>query len=296
MKNTHSLIVALTLVAITACEGKGGRRVAATIDGQPVYADIVDKAVEADIYKSLCDIYDVRLKATQELIGIRLLDEEAKKSGKTVNKLIADCQSRHTGDSLSAERARALIIDSLAASRKIEINLMQPVAPLVRTDSALPHSRGKKGAEVTLTVISDFDCGLCQTMHLAYSELCEQYKDRVEFRHICLSDSVRPATLAAEAAGKQEAYWAMHDTLMRIHDVVDDKLAERLAVSLGLDVERFVRDYYSPTTRQAIEESFTYLSGHGADRTPMVLINNHPVRYPTEKGYIAEEIERSINE
>lgn len=296
-KNISSLVALLSLVAMTAaCNDKSGRRIAATIDGQPVYGDVVDKAVEREIYESLCDIYDIRVRATRELIGIRLIDDEAKKNGTTANELIANYVERHKGDSLSAERARALIIDSLAASHEIELSLKPPVAPLVRTDSASAHTRGKVGAKVTLTVISDFDCGLCQTMHLTYSDLYEKYKDKVEFRHICFSDSVRPATLAAEAAGTQDAYWAMHDTLMRIHDVIDDKAAERLAAALGLDMEKFVYDYYSPSTAQTELRSFAYLSANGVDRTPMVLINSRPLRNPTDRAYIENEIERAINE
>lgn len=297
MRNLCCLIALLSLMAMTAaCTGKGGRRVAATIDGQPVYGDIVDKAVEKEIYESLCDIYDIRLKATQELIGIRLLDGEAKKYGVTVNELIANYIERHNDDSLSAERARTLIIDSLATAHEIEIRLTPPVAPLIWTDSALTHSRGKIGAKVTLTVISDFDCGLCQTMHLAYCDLYDKYKDIVEFRHVCFSDSVRPATLAAEAAGMQDAYWAMHDTLMRIHDAMDDRAAENLAAALGLDMDKFAHDYYSPSTTQAELRSFAHLSANGVDRTPIVLINNRPVRNPTDRACIEKEIERAIYE
>lgn len=280
----------------TACNGKEERRAVATIDGQPVYADIVDKAVEAEIYESLCDIYDIRLKATQELLGIKLLQEEAKGRGLTANELITNFQKSRTGDSLSAEQARTMIIDSLAAVHEIKISLRPPVAPAVRTDSALTHSRGRIGAKVTFTVISDFDCGLCQTMDIAYNDLLSKYKDRVEFRHICFSDSVRPSSLAAEAAGMQEAYWAMHDTLMRIHDEIDNAAAERLAAALGLDMERFARDYYSQAVAAAEWRSFAYLSANGIVRTPMVLINNHPVRDPTDKSYIEKEIERALNE
>lgn len=296
-KNICYPIALLSLVAMTAaCSGKSERRIAATIDGQPVYGDVVDKAVEREIYESLCDIYDIRIRATRELIGIRLLDDEAKKNGITCSELIANYIERHNGDSLSAELARTLIIDSLASAHEIEIRLMPPVAPPARTDSASAHTRGRIGAKATLTVISDFDCGLCQTVHLTYSDLYDKYKDKVEFRHICFSDSVRPATLAAEAAGLQDAYWAMHDTLMRMHDVIDDKAAERLAAALGLDMEKFVHDYYSPSTAQTELRSFAYLSANGVDRTPMVLINNRPLRNPTDRAYIEKEIERAINE
>ena len=296
IKSISGMAALLLVAAISSCNNKSERKIAASIDGQPIYVKTVDKAVEREIYENLCDIYDIRLNATRELIGIRLLQDEAKKEGVGASDLIAQYMKQHADKQLSEERAREMLIDSLAAGRDIKIALRPPIAPSINTDSALAHSRGNINSKVVVTVVSDFDCGLCQTMHLAYNDLLKEYKDRVEFRHICFSDSVREATLAAEAAGMQGDYWAMHDTLMLIHDYVDDKAVENLAEGLGLDMEQFTRDYYSQATANAVMRSFAYLSANGADKTPMVLINNHPVRFATDKYFIAQEIERALNE
>ena len=50
------------------------------------------------------------------------------------------------------------------------------------------------------------------------------------------------AAEAAEAAGAQGAFWAMHDMLLAAQDELTRRDLKRYAEELGLDLERFVDD------------------------------------------------------
>jgi len=117
---------------------------------------------------------------------------------------------------------------------------------VVPVDVERDHLRGPLDAPVTLVEYGDFECPHCGQAEPAVRELLLEAGDvRYVWRHLPLTD-VHPraqlAAEAAEAAGEQDAFWAMHDLLFRHQDALTPRDLVGYAGELGLDVERFAAD------------------------------------------------------
>ena len=284
------------VLAATSCAPDESRRMVATIGDEPIYADVVDKATELAVYEHLYDIYDIRRRATAELIGIRLIELSAKENGISPDSVIAAFRNRHGGREAEAEIVRSELIDSLAERYGAEICLKPPIAPAVEVDSAETRRRGQIGAKVAVTIISDYDCGLCQAMHKGLEGLFRKYGDRVEFRQIDFSDEASVQARAAHAADMQDAYWAMHDTLMCLHGEVTPAAILSIAATMGLDADQFTTDMADEEAATGIRRNSAYLCRQGILRTPTIMINNHPLRLTADIKDVEKEIERALNE
>jgi len=82
------------------------------------------------------------------------------------------------------------------------------------------HIRGRPNAPVTLVEYGDYECPFCGAANLVVTEILSGMGNELcfVFRHFPLT-TVHPhaqlAAEAAEAAGVQDAFWPMHDTLIR---------------------------------------------------------------------------------
>ena len=85
-------------------------------------------------------------------------------------------------------------------------------------DPERDHIRGPTEAPVTVVEYGDFECPYCGKAEPVLRQLLRDFGDiRYVWRHLPLND-VHPraqlAAEAAEAAGEQDAFWAMHDLLL----------------------------------------------------------------------------------
>ena len=128
------------------------------------------------------------------------------------------------------------------------------------------------------------------------AQLQKQYPEdvRVVFRHFPLEsihDKAALAAQAAEAAGKQDKFWEMHDLLFERQDEwsqlsVDEFknwLAER-AVELGLDSEQFNADLDSEAIVAKVKKAWDDGQAAGFPGTPLVLINGNFYSGPMDFG------------
>ena len=88
--------------------------------------------------------------------------------------------------------------------------------------------------------------------------LQREYGDamRFVFRHFPLEEiypHARAAAAAAEAAGAQDAFWAMHDHLFEHQQALDDGDLRKYAVDLGLVPGRFDGDRSSADVADRID-------------------------------------------
>ena len=122
----------------------------------------------------------------------------------------------------------------------------------VITDLAVPvdpdrdHIRGPEESLVTVVEYGDFECPYCGLAEPAVRELLRDYGEvRYVWRHLPLNDvhpNAQLAAEAAEAAGKQGAFWDMHDLLLDHQDALNPRALIGYADSLGLDTDRFAAD------------------------------------------------------
>jgi Na+/H+ antiporter NhaA len=163
-----------------------------------------------------------------------------------------------------AARVRAL----LGKSRQLT-DLVPPV------DIARDHVRGPADAAVTVVEYGDFECPWTAMAAPTARELLADNADiRYVWRHLPLHD-VHPhaqlAAEAAEAAGEQGAFWAMHDMLLANQTDLGLEDLVTYAAMLGLDIDRFRDDLRRVAARVARDAESADLSGVAG--TPTFFIN-----------------------
>lgn len=135
-----------------------------------------------------------------------------------------------------------------------------PVPPLGPED----HVRGE--GEL-LVVYADLACPHCAA---AWAEIAAR-PNRVAFRHFPVaSKHPRAPALhaAAEAAGRQGAFFAMVDSLYADRAHVDDPHLWRRVEELGLDLDRFEADRRSEAVAARVRRDFQSGIRAGVTTTP----------------------------
>jgi protein-disulfide isomerase len=138
------------------------------------------------------------------------------------------------------------------------------VPPIVADD----HATGE-GTEVT--VYADFGCPYCAAAWARIRAL----PLRLCFRHFPMaSKHPRAPALhaAAEAAGRQGAFWEMCDSLYADRGRVDDPHLWERAGRFGLDLERFNSDRRSDAVRERVERDFVSGVRAGVTGTPTAFV------------------------
>jgi protein-disulfide isomerase len=138
------------------------------------------------------------------------------------------------------------------------------------------HVRGTGAVE--LVEFADLECPYCRDAAPSLRRVLERLDGRVRlrFRHFPI-ESRHPhalrAALAAEAAGRQGAFWAMHDRLFDHQKALEDADLLGHAAALGLDVGRFETDLDDPALAAAVEADRQAGAEAGVRSTPAFFID-----------------------
>lgn len=140
-----------------------------------------------------------------------------------------------------------------------------------------PVMGNAQGALVTLVVFSEFQCPYCGRLAPTLKALMERYPDilRVVFRHnpLAFHKGAMPAAKAALAAHKQGRFWEMHDRLFEDRNKLDEDSIFGFASQLGLDMQRFEKDFRDPASDVRIRQDMQAAAGIGASGVPTTFIN-----------------------
>ena len=137
--------------------------------------------------------------------------------------------------------------------------------------------RGPLESPVTLVEYGDFECPSCGLAEPIVRELLADLGDvRYVWRHLPLRD-VHPhaqmAAEAAEAAGRQGAFWEMHDLLIDQQSALTTKDLLDYATRLGLDVARFTDDLRQHVGADRVRKDVDSADLSGVSGTPTFFIN-----------------------
>ncbi len=153
----------------------------------------------------------------------------------------------------------------------------------VITDLAVPvdvgrdHIRGPEEALVTVVEYGDFECPYCGLAEPAVRELLRDFGDvRYVWRHLPLNDvhpNAQLAAEAAEAAGRQGAFWEMHDLLLDHQDALRPRDLIGYVDSLGLDTERFAADLRKHAGAARVSEDVDSADLSSVSGTPTFFVN-----------------------
>ncbi|MEZ0256438.1 MAG: thioredoxin domain-containing protein [Chthoniobacter sp.] len=158
-------------------------------------------------------------------------------------------------------------------------SITEPRAPggIALIDLAAAHRLGSAQAPVQVVVFSDFECGFCRQLTTVLHRVQAEFAPDVAivYRHFPLEGHPRalPAAIAAECAAEQGAFWPYHDKLFAGEGDLTDARFLELAVSLGLDLQRFTACLQSAPPRQVVEANFREAMELGLPGTPCVFIN-----------------------
>jgi Na+/H+ antiporter NhaA len=172
------------------------------------------------------------------------------------------------GASRLSERVKARIL----------LGTGEPINDLVPdVDPERDHIRGPANAAVTIVEYGDFECPYCGQAEPLLRQLLREFGDvRYVWRHLPLND-VHPnaelAAEAAEAAGVQDAFWQMHERLLRESDPLDARTVLRHADALELDTDRIASDLVDRRHANRVAEDVDSADQSGVSGTPTFFIN-----------------------
>lgn len=145
-------------------------------------------------------------------------------------------------------------------------------------DPARDHIRGRQDAPVTLVEYGDFECPYCGQAEAVVRELLAANDDdlRYVWRHLPLADvhpNAQLAAEAAEAAGAQGEFWAMHDRLLTHQDELTPRALHGHAEAIGLDVGRFAEELRQRRHAPRVAVDVAGADASGVSGTPTFFIN-----------------------
>jgi protein-disulfide isomerase len=149
---------------------------------------------------------------------------------------------------------------------------------LSRPIEANDHVLGSSHAPITVVEYGDFQCPTCKQAAPSVKLLLERFDGKVLFayRHFPL-ESIHPHALraaeAAECAGAQGQFWAMHDLLFANQPHLDLKHLTAYAGRLDIDQARFAAEMDDEVYLQRVREHIdSGLSSH-LRATPGFFVN-----------------------
>jgi protein-disulfide isomerase len=140
------------------------------------------------------------------------------------------------------------------------------------------HIQGLMTAPVTLIEYGDYECPYCAQAYMITKEIQERLgsKLRFVFRNFPLT-KIRPhayqASIAAETAAAQNKFWEMYDYLFKHGQVLTEDTLKQTAASLGLEVDRFDREFRDRTYSSHVDEDIESGKSSGVGSTPTFFIN-----------------------
>lgn len=156
---------------------------------------------------------------------------------------------------------------------------------------------GAESPSVTFITYSDFQCPFCAVMADYLAQLQAEFPEDVQivFRQFPLIgepgsvilDKTDLAAKAAEAAGRQDQFWAMHNLLYEQQAEWVELTPEEFEVWLlteaeliELDIEQFGADFVSEELSAFAREAWDAGREIGLTGTPTLLINDEPYLGP----------------
>jgi protein-disulfide isomerase len=140
------------------------------------------------------------------------------------------------------------------------------------------HINGAFDAPVILVEYGDFECPHCGRAYPIVKAVQRALGGDLAlvYRHFPLAEAhphARLAAEAAEAAGAQGKFWAMHDMLFEHQDALEPEELVAYADALDLDRARFVRDLEAGVYTRRVRDDFRSGVRSGVNGTPTFFIN-----------------------
>ena len=197
------------------------------------------------------------------------------------------------------------IILAVAFMAKLASNAPEDPGISINAIALTDHVKGNPDAKVILTEYSDFQCPACALYVPFVESTIEKYKDKVAFvyRHfplVSIHPNAEPSARASEAAGKQDAFWQMHDKLFDNQTEWSDAPIPktfflRYARDLNLDLEKFEADYSSREVKDKVEADKQSGLRARLSGTPTFFINGNKIKNPRNEAELSAILDTALN-
>lgn len=307
-------LLALTVFAMTAnaTAQTADEIVVAVVDGQNITQRHVDDSMNTQIYPVKQQLGTLRKVALENLIIMKVLENEAGRRRISVDELRKELmagdvtvtqqqveeaytQNASFFAAMNKDEAKArmrLDLENQARMRNYKAALEKlkqagsirvldaPTDTSAGNDDAKSPSVGSKDATVTIVEYSDFECPFCKIVQPTLKEVLSIYegKIRLVFKHLP-SDGHRHSMVTARAAtcaAEQDRFWQYHDAVFATVDRSPDAL-KMLAQNLGLATDRFQTCLSSQRSLTQVVRDAGNARNLGINSTPSFVINGRIV-------------------
>lgn len=170
--------------------------------------------------------------------------------------------------------------------------------------SVTNHTYGEGSSGVTVIEYGDFQCVACYSYFPIFTQLKQEYSDRVtfQFRHfplIQIHQNAMAAHRAAEAAARQNKFWEMHDLIYENQKSWENsnnaaQFFEDYATRLALDIDKFKADAASSEVNDTINADFKAGQELGVSGTPTFVVDGKIIETPTSIEAFREIIDNAL--
>lgn len=162
---------------------------------------------------------------------------------------------------------------------------------LLSKDTTSPEA-GNPSGDVTVVEFFDYNCHFCKGAFPSLQALLDKDKKvRVVFKEFpILGPSSETAAKWALAAQKQKKYWEFHTAMMNNKEPIDDQLLEKVAKSVGMDVDKAKKDIGSPDILAQLSKNRSLANDLGISGTPAFIIGDQISRGAIPEEQMEEDI------
>lgn len=257
----------------------------------PVYADSLNNAAEEEVSTALRSVLKKNPKIVYDAVLQYRADVEA---NKTNYKEVYTPLEEKVATILKENPAfvvGALQIYEQEQQQKELVDLTKVYREHIAEINEGDLIAGNPNGKYTLVEFFDFSCGYCKKMAPHMKKIIDKNPDvKVVFKPVAfLSKSSEYAAKGAVAAARQGRFLDMYVKIMEKNRVTESDL-EGIAKEIGLDMEKYKKDYADKSTNEDIEKIKKTADNIGMKSVPTLIIDGMPL-YATEEVQIQHAID-----
>lgn len=167
--------------------------------------------------------------------------------------------------------------------------------------------RGSEDAPLTVREFADYQCPHCRRFSGAMGKMIDEYVESGQVRYVFFDfpitsshPNAMAAAQAARCAGRQGAYWAMHDALFEHQQewasasAPTARFRDYARAIEGIDAGRLAGCVESGETRDEVRASQKFVRKIGVQSTPTILVGTQPVTGAIPYSRLQSMIERQL--
>jgi len=269
----------------------------------------IDNLMSQKLYDELNEIYYIRKVALDRVLRNKLIEIEAKEIGiskeeyleKNINSMLTEenvtlfatknnllynlpkVDGKFLNYNKSEESTKKLLFgyyyeylfgqltDSLIQKHNVTINLAPPKSPKINLSDNVAYFKGNLESNITLWIVSDFTCNVCNEIAPKYNELIKKFEDKIRIGYIPYSSEVNSLMILAHYAYENNLFWEFWELMKADKNQIKE---DDILVSLGLNEESAYDVLSDSVIYYTLKNNIENLNNKGFYGTPTLILNN----------------------